>query len=193
MQFGGVIGMFNCQGAGWYPEEQKCKAHPECYKTISGSLSPDDVEWEQKDFTAKFRKNQLFTVYLHKAADLHLMKGCDKMDITIQPSSFEIVTISPVYEFGDKAKFAAVGLENMFNSGGAVELLEQELGDEKSVGALMKIKGAGKFLAYSSIRPMQVLLNGECVKFEWKCDGVLKFEVPWVGGELTDARILICD
>ncbi|KAK6160982.1 hypothetical protein DH2020_004363 [Rehmannia glutinosa] len=189
-KFGGVIGIFNCQGAGWYPEENKCKAYPECYKKMSGFVSPNDVEWEQKDFTAQFRKNELFAVYLHKAGNLHLMKGCDKMDITLQPSSFEIFTISPVYEFSENARFAAIGLENMFNSGGAVESLEQKL-DGKSVGFVIKIKGAGKFLACSSIEPLQVMLNNESIKFEWTSDGLLKFEVPWTGGELSDATILI--
>lgn len=182
--------MFNCQGAGWYPEEHKCKAHPECYKTISGFMSPDDVEWEQKDFTAEFRNNQQFAVYLHNAGNFHLMKACDKLDITLKPTSFEIVTVSPVYKFSDKAKFAAIGLENMFNSSGAVEFLKHKL-EGKSVAAEIKIKGAGKFLAYSSMKPVQVMLNNESIKFEWTNDGVLKFEVPWSGGELSDARILI--
>lgn len=190
MQFGGVIGVFNCQGAGWYPEEHKCKAHPECYKTISGFVSPDDVEWEQKAFTAKFRNNELFAIYLHKAGNLHLMKACEKLDITLQPSTFEIVTISPVYKISKKAKFAAVGLENMLNSGGAVEFLQHKL-DGKTVTVLVKIKGAGKFFAYSSVEPVKVMLNNERIKFEWSSDGVLKFEVPWTGGELSDARIII--
>ncbi|KAK4425966.1 Stachyose synthase [Sesamum alatum] len=189
-KFGGVIGVFNCQGAGWYPEEHKCKAHPECYKTMSGFVSPDDVEWEQKAFTAEFRSNELFAVYLHKAGNLHLMKACEKLDITLQPSTFEIVTVSPVYKLSEKAKFAAVGLENMLNSGGAVEFLEQKL-DGKTVTALIKIKGAGKFLAYSSVEPVEVMLNNESIEFEWSSDGILKFEVPWTGGELSDARILI--
>ncbi|KAK6160967.1 hypothetical protein DH2020_004348 [Rehmannia glutinosa] len=152
-------------------------------------IGQDDITYD-KDFTAQFRKNELFAVYLHKAGNLHLMKGCDKMDITLQPSSFEIFTISPVYEFSENARFAAIGLENMFNSGGAVESLEQKL-DGKSVGFVIKIKGAGKFLACSSIEPLQVMLNNESIKFEWTSDGLLKFEVPWTGGELSDATILI--
>ncbi|KAL8481339.1 hypothetical protein ACS0TY_027741 [Phlomoides rotata] len=190
-KFGGVIGVFNCQGAGWNPEERKCKAYPECYKTTSGFLSPDDVEWEQNESTSKFRNNKLFAVYLHKTGDFHLMKACEKLDITLQPSSFEIVTIVPVYGTNEKTEFAAVGLENMFNSGGAVQCLEQKL-EGKNVGYLMKIKGAGKFLAYTSLKPVKVVLNDESIEFDWSSsNGVLKFEVPWRGGELSDAQILI--
>lgn len=190
MQFGGVIGVFNCQGAGWYPEEQKCKAYPECYKTMSGFLSPDNVEWEQRESTAEYRKNELFVVYLHKAGDLHLMKASEKLDITLEPSSFEIAMISPVLEFGDKIKFAGVGLEHMLNSGGAIELVEERIG-EKNVGYIVKIKGVGKFLAYSSVKPEKVVLDDESVEFEWRDDGVFKFDVPWKGGEVKDAQILI--
>lgn len=183
--------MFNCQGAGWNPEEHKCKAYPECYKTTSGFLSPDDVEWEQKESTYKFRNNQLFAVYLHKTGDFHLMKACEKLDITLQPSSFEIATIVPVYGTGEKIEFAAVGLENMFNSGGAVQYLEQKI-EGGNVGYLMKIKGAGKFLAYSSLKPVEIVLNGESIEFEWSSsNGVLKFQVPWRGGELSDAHIFV--
>ncbi|KAH6808601.1 stachyose synthase [Perilla frutescens var. frutescens] len=189
-KFGGVIGIFNCQGAGWYPEEHKCKAHPECYKAMSGSLSPDDVEWEQKDSTAELRSNGMFAVYLHKDGNLHLMKASEKLDITLEPSSFEIAMVSPVLEFDDEIKFAAVGLESMFNSGGAVELVEQKA-EAKNVGYLVRIKGAGKFLAYSSVKPERVVLDDESVEFEWRNDGVLKFEVPWNGGEIKDAQILI--
>lgn len=183
--------MFNCQGAGWNPEEHKCKAYPECYKTTSGFLSPDDVEWEQKESTSKFRNSKLFAIYLHKTGDFHLMKASEKLNVTLQPSSFEIVTIVPVHGTSEKVEFAAVGLVNMFNSGGAVQCLEQKMEGE-NVGYSMKIKGAGKFLAYSSLKPVKVVLNDESIEFEWSSsNGVLKFEVAWNGGDLSDAQILI--
>lgn len=156
---------------------------------MSGFLSPDDVEWEQRESNADYRKSELYVVYLLKAVDLHLMKAGEKLDITLEPSSFEITMISPVLEYGEKIKFAGVGLENMLNSGGAIELVEERIG-EKNVGYAVKIKGVGKFLAYSSVKPEKVKLDEESVGFEWRDDGVLKFEVPWNGGEVKDAQIL---
>ncbi|KAK4483318.1 hypothetical protein RD792_010504 [Penstemon davidsonii] len=191
-KFGGVVGIFNCQGAGWYPEEQKIKAHPECYKAIPGFVSPADVEWEQKDFTAEYRNNELFAVYLHKAGTFYLTKACDEMNITLEPSSFEIFTVSPVYRLSEKVEFAAVGLVNMFNSGGAVESLEYKLNEKKTFTVVIKIKGSGKFLAYSSMKPKQIKLNNVKTEFEWTSEiGLLKFEVPWTGGELSDAYIYV--
>ncbi|XP_051127690.1 stachyose synthase-like [Andrographis paniculata] len=190
-KFGGVIGIFNCQGAGWYPEEHRCKAHPECYKTMSGHVCSDDVEWEQKEFTAELRRrgHGQFAAYLHKAGKLHLVQAGDRLDITLQPTCYEIVTISPVHKFNDKVKFAAVGLQDMLNSGGAVEFLQHTVEKSSRFTTLMKIKGAGKFLAYSSMKPLQVMLNDESVEFEWMPSGALSFQVPWTGGHLARARV----
>ncbi|KAG8383917.1 hypothetical protein BUALT_Bualt04G0063900 [Buddleja alternifolia] len=71
----------------------------------------------------------------------------------------------------------------------SIEFLEHKLEGEDV--AVIKIKGTGKFLAYSSIKPEQVILNNESTEFEWTSDGVLKFEVPWIGGELSLVCILI--
>ncbi|KAL2470263.1 putative galactinol--sucrose galactosyltransferase 4 [Abeliophyllum distichum] len=189
-KFGGVVGVFNCQGAGWYPEEHKCKAHPECYKTMSGIVSPNDVEWEQKDFTAELRDIELFAVYLNKAENFYLMKSKDEINVTLKPTSFEIVTFSPIYKVTKNAKFAAIGLVNMFNSGGSIESLDYRC-NENNCTATITIKGAGKFLAYSSIRPKKIMLNYESSEFEWTRNGVLKFEVPWNGGEFSEALVMI--
>ncbi|KAF2312728.1 hypothetical protein GH714_039787 [Hevea brasiliensis] len=137
-KYAGVVGVFNCQGAGWYPEEHKYKAYPQSYKSMSGVVSPHDIEWEQKDFTAVYRNTEQFTVYLHRSDNLHMVKAKDQTKITLQPSSFEIFTISPVLKHNKRAKFAPVGLENMFNSGGAVEFL-----DYGCKGSLRKDQGQG--------------------------------------------------
>lgn len=87
-KFAGVVGVFNCQGAGWYPEEHRCRAYPQCYKSISGVISADDVEWEQKDSTAVYRNTEQFAVYLHKSDNLTIVKSNEQINITLQPSSF---------------------------------------------------------------------------------------------------------
>uniref|UniRef100_N1R3L5 Galactinol--sucrose galactosyltransferase n=1 Tax=Aegilops tauschii TaxID=37682 RepID=N1R3L5_AEGTA len=37
--FGGVIGAFNCQGAGWDPAERRIRGHAHCYKPVSGEFA----------------------------------------------------------------------------------------------------------------------------------------------------------
>jgi stachyose synthetase len=190
VQYAGVVGVFNCQGAGWYPEEHKCKAYPQFYKSISGLVSPDDVEWEQKDLTAQFRYTQQFAIYLHKADNLQLVRSKEQISLTVQPTSFEILTVSPVHKLNERAKFAPIGLENMFNSGGSIEFLEYGFKVDIST-VKIKVKGSGTFLSYSSEKPKEIVLNGEKVEFEWSTNGILRFGIPWIGGNLSDVFISI--
>ncbi|KAJ0034991.1 hypothetical protein Pint_24327 [Pistacia integerrima] len=189
-KFTGVVGVFNCQGAGWYPKEHKLKTYPQSYKSKSGMVSPDDVEWEQKVSTAAYRNTEQFAVYIHKSDNMRLVKSKDHINITLQPYSCEIFTISPVHKLNEKCKFAPIGLENMFNSGGAIELLaygcKEGLHDVK-----LKVKGTGKFLAYTSEKPVEITMNGDKLQFEWSSNGILRFEVPWIGGELSNVHISI--
>ncbi|KAK0608181.1 hypothetical protein LWI29_026847 [Acer saccharum] len=189
-KFVGVIGAFNCQGAGWYPEEHKCKAYPQCYKSMSGVVSADDVEWEQKDSTAIYRNAEQYAIFMHKSDNLVVKKPKEKINITLQPSSFEIFTISPVHRLNERAKFAPIGLENMFNSGGAIESLEY--GSKMGIDSVkIEVKGTGKFLAYSSEKPKEIAANGDKVEFEWSTNGILRFHVPWIGGDLSNVLISI--
>lgn len=180
----GVVGAFNCQGAGWYPEEHKCKAYPQCYKPVSGSVSPHDVEWEQNPLTSGFRNAEEYAVYFNNT--IWIVKSKEQVDITLEPSSFEIFTFSPLHKLNERVAFAPIGLENMFNSGGAIELLKYE----GNCRVKIKVKGRGSFLAYSTHRPQEITLNGERVGFEWTSNGTLRFEVPWIGGELSEVLIL---
>ncbi|KAG6667968.1 hypothetical protein CIPAW_01G137300 [Carya illinoinensis] len=189
-KYAGVVGVFNCQGAGWYPKEHKCKAYPQFYKSMTGVVSPDNVEWEQKDFTAQLRSTDQFAVYLHKADNVQLLRSKDQISITVQPTSFEIFTFCPVQKLNERAKFAPIGLENMFNSGGAIEFLEY--GSKTDISTVtIKVKGSGTLLAYSSEKPKKIILNGEKVEFEWSTNGILRFAVPWIDGGLSDAFISI--
>ncbi|OVA16757.1 Glycosyl hydrolases 36 [Macleaya cordata] len=166
-------------------------AYPECYKPVSGFVSPNDVEWEQKALTAKFRGTNQFAVYLSKSNELYLLISKERIDIILQPSSFEIFTFSPVYNLTPTLKFASIGLENMFNSGGAIESLEYIKSNEGVACVKIMIKGTGKFLAYSSEKPKEVNLNEKKVELlEWAGNGRLGFDIPWVGGKLSDVLIM---
>ncbi|CAK7326331.1 unnamed protein product [Dovyalis caffra] len=137
---------------------------------MSGLGSSDDVEWEQKDSAATYRNTWQIAVYFHKSDNLCILDSKEGMNITLQPSSFGIVAGSPVlHAFNDEAKFAPMN------------------GPRKHI----KIKGTGKFLAYSSKKPKEIMLIGEKVEFEWSSNGTLSFEVPWIGGKLSDAIISI--
>lgn len=192
LQYGGVIGAFNCQGAGWDPKEQRIKGYSECYKPMSGSVHVTNIEWDQKIEATGMGEAEEFAVYLDQAEELFLVTPrSDPTQITIQPSTFEIFSYVPIKKLGPTAKFAPIGLTNMFNSGGTLQELEyNESGAE--TGVKVKVKGGGNFLAYSSEKPKKCYLNGTEVGFEWGVDGKLTLSLPWIeeAGGLSDVGFL---
>ncbi|KAL6223391.1 hypothetical protein ACLB2K_006778 [Fragaria x ananassa] len=179
-KYGGVLGAFNCQGAGWDPKEQRIKGHPECYKPISCSLHVSEIEWDQKTEAAHLGEAEEYVVYLTEAKELRLMTPkSDAIHIVIQPSSFELLSFVPVRKLGRSINFAPIGLTNMFNCGGTLQELEYKTTAVESC-AMIKVKGGGHFLAYSSESPKKCCLNGAEVAFEWSADGKLNLSVPWI-------------
>ncbi|KAI4295150.1 hypothetical protein MLD38_040605 [Melastoma candidum] len=172
-KYGGVIGAFNCQGAGWDPKEKRIKGYSRCYHPISASVRFTDVEWDQHD--GHIGPVNEFAVYLSQAEKL-LLKTTESgpIDITIQPSSFEIFTFVPLQSLGG-SKFSPIGLTNMFNSGGTIQSLVYR---EDGSSATVRVKGGGNFLAYSSKPPRQCFANGREAPFRWS-DGALTVDVPW--------------
>ncbi|EPS69400.1 stachyose synthase [Genlisea aurea] len=182
-KYGGVIGAFNCQGAGWDPKEQRIKGYSQCYKPLAASVHVDNIEWDQKQETAHIGKAEEYAVYLTEGEKLFLTThGSPPISITIKSSTFEIFSFVPVKKLGgDGAKFAPVGLTNLFNPGGTIQSL---LYHESIVK--IEVKGGGKFLAYSSRSPNKAYLNGSNVGFEWAAGyGKLQVSIPWyeeIGG-----------
>ncbi|KAJ4727832.1 Stachyose synthase [Melia azedarach] len=179
-KYGGVIGAFNCQGAGWDKKERRIKGYPECYKPVSGSVHVTDIEWDQKAEAAHLGEAEEYIAYLNQAEKLHLMtRNSEPIQITLQPLSFEIFSFVPIKKLGPGIKFAPIGIINLLNNGGTIRELEYlESGAE--ISAKSEVKGGGKFLAYSSRSPKKCLLNGAEVAFEWSTDGKLTMDVPWI-------------
>ncbi|KAK7396982.1 hypothetical protein VNO78_18146 [Psophocarpus tetragonolobus] len=175
-KYGGVIGAFNCQGAGWDPKVKKIRGFPECYKTISGTVHVTEVEWDQKKEAAHMGKAEEYVVYLNQTEELHFMTPkSEPLQFTIKPSTFELYNFVPVEKLGRSIKFAPIGLTNMFNSGGTIQELNYV---EK--GAKLKVKGGGRFLAYSSESPKKFQLNGSDAAFQWLPDGKLTLNLAWL-------------
>ncbi|XP_047170675.1 stachyose synthase isoform X1 [Vigna umbellata] len=176
-KYGGVIGAFNCQGAGWDPKGKKFKGFPECYKAISCTVHVTEVEWDQKKEAEHMGKAEEYVVYLNQAEVLHLMTPVSEpLQLTIQPSTFELYNFVPVEKLGSSnIKFAPIGLTNMFNSGGTIQELEYIEKDVK-----VKVKGGGRFLAYSTQSPKKFQLNGSDAAFQWLPDCKLTLNLAWI-------------
>ncbi|KAL2239069.1 stachyose synthase [Sesamum indicum] len=174
-KYGGVIGAFNCQGAGWDPKEQRIKGYSQCYKPLSGSVHASDLEWDQKKEANEMGKAEEYAVYLSEEEKLFLTKpDSDPISITLQPSTFEIFSFVPIKKIGEAVKFAPIGLTNLFNAGGTI----QGVVYDESI-AKIEVKGEGNFLAYSSVKPKKSYVNGGEVGFKWSENGKLGLNIPW--------------
>ncbi|KAL5069661.1 hypothetical protein RYX36_020548 [Vicia faba] len=184
---GGVIGAFNCQGAGWDTKLHKFRGFPECYKTMTGYVHVTDIEWDQNKEVTDFGKAEEYVVYSNQGEKLCLMTPkSDPIKFIIQPSTFEIYNFVPITKLGGNIKFASIGLTNMFNSGGTILNMEYT---ERC--AKIRVKGGGNFLAYSSESPKKFELNGSKVAFEWLSDGKLFINLSWIeeAGGVSDLII----
>uniref|UniRef100_A0A0D9XV83 Uncharacterized protein n=1 Tax=Leersia perrieri TaxID=77586 RepID=A0A0D9XV83_9ORYZ len=119
-----------------------------------------------------------YAVYRCQSENLLMMTPQSQpIQFTLQPSSFELFTFAPVTMIvGDVGvRFAPTGLVNMMNCGGSIVDVEFRDGSEVK----MKVKGAGRLLVFSSVRPQRCLVDGFDDKFEWGNGGKLMVDVSW--------------
>ncbi|KFK30726.1 hypothetical protein AALP_AA6G019300 [Arabis alpina] len=181
-KFGGVIGAFNCQGAGWSPKEHRFKGFKGCYKAVSGTVHVLDVEWDQNPEAAGSDQVSYagdYLLYKKQSEEILFVNSkSDPIEITVEPSSFDLFSFVPVTELGTSGvRFAPLGLINMFNCVGTVQ--EMEVSDGGN-GIRVELKGEGRFMAYSSFAPKMCYLNNKEAEFKWENEtGRLSFYVSW--------------
>jgi raffinose synthase len=148
----GVIGVFNCR-------------YGDATVEISGVVSPMDVDAPTFDQTA-----ELYVIYAHNTCQLRLLKRAEAWSVTLATSGFEIFTIVPVV-----GGFAPIGLPDYYNSGGAVvDECQQTLANIKT----FRVRGSGRFLAYSQSRPISITADGEMLSFIFEDQvGKLEFQL----------------
>ncbi|XP_042500149.1 probable galactinol--sucrose galactosyltransferase 1 [Macadamia integrifolia] len=162
--FSGVLGVFNCQGAGWCRVGKTNLIHDEQPATITGVIRSMDVDYLPK--VAEEGWNGDTIIYSHLAGELVYLPKNASLPITLNSREYEVFTVVPVKKLSGAASFAPIGLVEMFNSGGAIKELKYE--SEKSSTIDMKVRGCGKFGAYSSARPRRITVDTEEVEFTYE-------------------------
>lgn len=92
-------------------------------------------------------------------------------------------------EITNNISFAPIGLLDMFNSSGAVEQFEVHLTTEKkpelfvgeaaSAAISLKVRGCGRFGAYSSQRPQKCMVGNADTDFDYdSASGLLVLTIP---------------
>ncbi|KAG6405214.1 hypothetical protein SASPL_132800 [Salvia splendens] len=173
----GVVGVFNCQGAGWCKTGKKNLIHDEHPGTITGVIRSKDVDYLPRVTDDKWKGDTV--VYSHLQGDVVYLAKNASLPITLKTREYEVFTVVPVRELSNGAAFAPVGLTKMFNSGGAIKGLKYEA--EKAGSVEMEVRGCGTFGAYSSLRPKRIEVEAQEVEFEYEeASGFITFalEVP---------------
>lgn len=196
----GVVGVFNCQGAGWCKVEKKTRIHDTSPGTLTSSVCASDVDLINQVAGAEWHGETI--VYAYRSGEaIRLPKGAS-IPVTLKVLEFELFHFCPIQEIAPGISFAAIGLMDMFNTGGAVEEVEihrasdnkQELFDGEVVSELttslnpnrtttatiaLKVRGSGKFGVYSSQRPLKCAVDGTETDFYYNSEnGLTTFYIP---------------
>ncbi|KAE9614720.1 hypothetical protein Lal_00036092 [Lupinus albus] len=159
--FSGVVGAFNCQGAGWCKVEKMNLIHDENPGTVTGIIRAKDVDYLSKVADHKWTGDTILCS--HVGGGLIYLPKDASIPITLKSREYEVFTVVPVRVLNNYVKFAPIGLVKMFNSGGAVK--EFNCGSKNVV---IKVRGCGQFGAYSSRRPKLVKVDSEVVEFRYE-------------------------
>ncbi|XP_057440949.1 probable galactinol--sucrose galactosyltransferase 1 [Lotus japonicus] len=176
-EFSGVVGVFNCQGAGWCKDGKKNLIHDVSPGTITGIIRAKDVDYLPKVADDKWNGDSI--VFSHVGGEVIYLPKDVSIPITLKSKEYQVFTVVPLKELADGIKFAPIGLIKMFNAGGAVK--EFSLGSNGSKNVTMKVCGCGQFGAYSSTRPKLVTVDSEEVEFKYEEDSglvIIDLRVP---------------
>ncbi|XP_010033309.2 probable galactinol--sucrose galactosyltransferase 5 [Eucalyptus grandis] len=185
-KYTGVVGAFNCQGGGWSRESRQNQCFSQFSKTVASKTSPMDIEWNSGENPIPIEGAQGFAIYMFKSKKLILSKPSEDIEISLKPFNFELLTVSPITVLtGKPVQFAAIGLANMLNTGGAIQSLSYK-GNSVEVG----VRGAGEMRVYASVEPRACKIDGRDVLFEYE-EHMVIVQVPWTGsGKLSKVDYL---
>ncbi|KAF5205572.1 Galactinol--sucrose galactosyltransferase [Thalictrum thalictroides] len=174
-KYTGVIGAFNCQGGGWSRKDRQNKSFSEFSHIVTSTVNPKDVEWENGKKPISIDEVEAFAVYEFQARKLVLVEASKNIEISLEPFTFELLTVSPVNMLWNKRiHFAALGLVNMLNTGGAIQSLKF---DNQENALKILVKGTGEMRVFASEKPKVCTVNGGKVSFVYS-DEMVAIHVP---------------
>lgn len=183
----GVIGVFNCQGAGWCRVDKRNLVHDSQPKAITGAIRSMDVDYLPKIADENWDGDSV--VYSHRRGELVCLPKGAALPITLKAREYEVFTVVPLKGLANGISFAPIGLIKMFNSGGAISAYEF---DPNTSTVYLKVRGCGDFGAYCSVRPQAVYVDSTQIGFSYEEEcGLTTFtlKVPETELYLWDIRI----
>ncbi|MFQ6664337.1 hypothetical protein Gotur_031491 [Gossypium turneri] len=175
-KYTGVLGLFNCQGGGWSRESRRNESASQFSAMVGCFASPKDVEWSNGKNPVSVDGVSIFAVYMYQKRELMLMKPSDKVEVSLEPFNYELLTVSPVTILPRKnIHFAPIGLVNMLNNGGAIQ--STMLGDGENL-VRIGVKGSGEMRVYASKKPMACKIDETLTEFNYE-EQMITVHVPW--------------
>ncbi|KAG8648884.1 hypothetical protein MANES_08G049600v8 [Manihot esculenta] len=196
----GVVGVFNCQGAGWCKIEKKTRIHDASPGTLSGSVRSTDVDCIAQVASPDWSGETI--VYAYKSGEvIRLPKGAS-VPVTLKVLEYELFHFCPIKEIASNILFAPIGLLDMFNVGGAMDKFEIKMNPDKkselfdgevssglttslsenrspAATIALKVRGCGRFGAYSSQRPLKCSVDNAETEFNYDSDtGLVTLTLP---------------
>ena len=163
---GGVVGVFNCQGAGWCRVTKRTRVHDAAPGTLTGSVRADDVDaiarvagcedgaWDGEA-----------VVYAHRAGELVRLPRGAALPVTLGAVEYELFHVCPVRAVALDVSFAPIGLLDMLNAGGAVE--ECAVNGSSRDAVVLRVCGCGRFGAFCPRKPVKCILDSADVEFRY--------------------------
>ncbi|KAK3257512.1 hypothetical protein CYMTET_33404, partial [Cymbomonas tetramitiformis] len=167
----GVVAVFHLQGSSWDRDQRKFVQHDVDPDQLSTEVSPCDVEslWAEDP-------EQEFALFRHTTKQLEVCGWRESVPITLEQGKAEVVTVVPTQgirsEHGGRCAWAPIGLEEMYNGGGAVLESSAKIiprGDGEGTRRLFEVclRGAGRFIALCGEEPRACQVSGNDVPFTY--------------------------
>ena len=187
---GGVIGVFNTQGAHWCRATRRFDLIPGVPTgPLAGCVTPADVPGLEASPTGDW------VLWSDAEGAVTLVKagGGENVGVTtsLARGECDVVALAPVHAVSPTTKAAAIGLPAYLNTGGAVR--------EAGVGSSefwCTLRGSGRAAFWCSAPPARATVGGASVSMEWDAEsGVATVIVPPRGKEEDgfeqDARVAV--
>ncbi|KAK8678298.1 hypothetical protein V6N13_143803 [Hibiscus sabdariffa] len=159
----GVIGILNCQGSWPGPSTNKGD------QTVPAPSSLDSL----------FLQNRWCLP----------MEG--SLNVALKPLECDVFTVSPIKVYNEEIEFAAIGLMNMYNSGGALESVEGSAATATATATAADTSGSSKYTihvkgrgavcfgAYSDRKPISCSINMKDEDFNFNAQqNLLTITIP---------------
>ncbi|XP_051138573.1 probable galactinol--sucrose galactosyltransferase 2 [Andrographis paniculata] len=178
----GLIGVFNCQGAGWCRVEKKTRIHDASPGTLTGSVQAKDVDALAQVAGSNWDGDTV--IYSHRTGEVIRLPNGASLPVTLKVLEYELFHVCPLKKITPNIAFAPIGLLDMFNASGAVEeysVASEALGENRSPAAriTMRVRGCGRFGFYSSQRPLKCSVGNSETPFEYdSMTGLVTLSIP---------------